>query len=357
MAVYDIDGTLLNACYNGSGISLTNVYDVNGDEVSYDIPVEPQTWSMSNDYKTQIINALDEIQEYQAEHEGSYSICQFNDVHEVFSGNEPNFIDYNKGYKVLSRMLFLGDIVDLAGESRYQNAVSYMTGASASKRIIGIGNHEYGHVGTFDPDSVYKAAMNVPATFIDDSTIIFYHDDKKHNVRYIVLDYYYLSRTHADDGHILDARQLNWFASVLETAGSKDIIVAAHSMINPFYFANTEEQKSSSATIQDQQDIIDLIVAFKNRSTYSVTIDGVTHQHNFSACTGNFIMYTSGHYHALGHNDFGFHMFTCPSLSTAFGTGQYLGFTFYIINPAQKKIRVLSIRKEEQAYLTYDYTY
>jgi len=362
MAIYDASGIELEACYDALGNSLQKAYDASGNVVfesgaSPDIPVDPKTWDMTNAYKTQVLNALDAIKTYQNENVGAYSFCQFNDVHDVFDGNEPNFIDYNKGYKVLSRMLFLGDIADTAGSTEYANAVNYMTGASASKRIIGMGNHEYGFVGDLDPESVYRTAMNVSGTFMDGNELIYYHDDEEHNVRYILLDYFYITRTHYDSGHLLDPKQLNWCAGVLENSGNKDIIIGAHSMLNPFYFLNTEEQKSSSATLQVQQDMIDLINAFKNRGTYSVTVDGVEYAHDFSNCTGNFIMYTSGHYHAMGHNDFGFHMFTCPSLKSAYGTGQYLGFTFYIINPKSKRIRLLSIRKNESSYLTYDFSY
>ena len=362
MAIYDISGTALNAVFDVDGDSLSEAYNMSGVEIfdsgdTPDIPVTPKSWNMSNNYKTQVLNALDAIKTYQNENVGAYSFCQFNDVHDVFDGNEPNFIDYNKGYKVLSRMLFLGDIADTAGVTEYANAVDYMTGASASKRIIGMGNHEYGFVGDLDPESVYRTAMNVSGTFMDGNELIYYHDDELHNVRYILLDYFYITRTHYDNGHLLDPAQLNWCANVLENSGNRDIIICAHSMLNPFYFLNTGEQKSSSATLQVQQDMIDLINAFKNRRAYSVTVDGVEHTHNFSNCTGNFIMYTSGHYHAMGHNDFGFHMFTCPSLKSAYGTGQYKGFTFYIINPKDKKIRVVSIKKDEANYLIYDFTY
>lgn len=361
MAIYSIGGTQLVECYDFWGSDAGSAYDINGIKIfegdSPDIPVTPKSWNMSNDYKTQVLSALDTIRNYQEENESAYSICQFNDAHDVFDGNEPNFIDYNRGYKVLSRMIFLGDIADTAGVDEYSAAVDFMTGASASKRIIGMGNHEYGNVGALDPESVYRAAMNVSATFMTNSALIFYHDDQLHNVRYVVLDYFYISRTHYDNGHILDSAQLDWCADVMADSGNKDIIICAHSMINPFVFPNTQEQKSSSATIQYQQDIIDLITAYKNRGSYSVTINGTVHTHDFSECTGNFIMYTSGHYHALGYNNFGFNMFTCPSLKSAYGTGQYKGFTFYIIDPDKRKIKLLSIKKDEASYLPYDFTY
>lgn len=372
MSIYNIVGTSLVECYNVVGNSVSTAYDVIGTEVydggdePPDIPVEPMSWNMSESYKTQVLNALDEIDTYQKAHPNSYSICQFNDVHEKFSGNEPNFIDYNKGYKTISRMLFLGDMVNNGDASAYNNSVRFMTGASASKRVVVIGNHEYGGVGpliegSLDPDAVYQTAINVDANYMqhESNPTIYYNDDLEHNVRYIALDYYYITRTHYDNDHYLDAQQLEWCANTMESAGSMDVIICAHSMINPFIFMNTGVQASSSATVNDQQDIIDLINAYKNRETYSVTVDGVVHQHDFSNCTGNFIMYTSGHYHALGHYDNdGFHMFTCPAMAAgAYGGGQYYGFTFYVIDPPNRKIKVLSIIQDDSQYLVYDLIY
>lgn len=354
MSVYDVNGNELTQAYDVNGASLASVYDVNGNEIPLngipDIPVTPLTWNMSDDYKGQVLNALDTIKAYKQEHSGAFALAQFNDVHTIFSGNEPNFIDYNKGYKVLSYMLFLGDMVNQSNATQYANSVAYMQGAQASKRIVGMGNHEYYYYNSSygNPEALYKAVINVTPTYMDDDYLIYYYDDTAHNVRYIILNYFYIRQSGADADHYLDSTQLEWLASTLESAGSKDIIIAAHSMLNPFTVLRTEIERSSSATIDDQQDLIDVINAFINRSTYGT--------HNFSGCTGDFIMYTSGHYHILGHSDdFGFNMFTCPARKGT-GSGLEAGFVFYIIDQALKKITVIECASDAQ-YGTYDFTY
>lgn len=358
---YNKDGDKMSVAYNVGGGELTRLFSVDGTpiEIDEDIPVTPMSWSMSGQYKSQVLSALEHIKAYRAGHPGSYAICQFNDVHEVFSGNEPNFIDYNKGYKVLSRMLFLGDMVDRAGADRFQNAVGYISGAQATPRIVGMGNHEYFYKtdATGNPEAIYKPLSTVDRIFFDDDFLIFYSDDTANKVRYIILDYFWITQTGADSGHLVDAAQLNWCAAVMEGAGDMDIIICAHSMMNPFTAVMTGVERSSSATLQNQQMLCDLINAFKNRGTYTVTVNGVAYEHDFSRATGDFVMYTSGHYHVLGHTDRdGFNMFTCPARKgTSAGTQK--GFTFYLIDKLQKSIEVIVCAVDFSEYASFAYSY
>ena len=357
--IYGKDGEELSAVYDINGEVLAKAYDIDGEELDIDIPVTPLTWNMSEDYKARVLDALDEIKAYKAENEGSYALCQFNDVHTVFSGNEPNFIDYNKGYKAIDYMIFLGDMVNNSNATQYTNAMAYMAGASASKKIIGMGNHEYQSYSSAngDPEALYRSVMNIEPTYMSGvNALIYYYDDANLGVRFIVLDYFYITKSHADNAHVLDAAQLNWLASALASAGSKDVIICAHSMLNPFTVVRTLAERSSSATIDDQQDIIDVVNAFIDCDTYSVTVDGTVNTYDYSGCTGEFVMYTSGHYHIMGHTDsFGFNMFTCPARK---GTSANLeqGFTFYLINPSAKSIKVFEPCSDAE-YESHEYTY
>lgn len=361
MAVYNISAQPLESIYNVTGNGLTEAYDVEGNEIfsgDPDIPVTPLTWNMSDNYKGQVLGVLDYIKSYKQTNPNSYALCQFNDVHINFSGNEPNFIDYNKGYKVIDRMLFCGDMVDSSNATQYANAVNYMQGASASKKLVAMGNHEYGSYSASNgnPETLYKAVINVDCTYKDSDILIYYHDDPTFNVRYIALDYFYQTKTLADNGHLLDMAQLEWLAGILENSGDKDIILFAHTMLSPFLCLESQQTKSSSATLQNYQSLIDLIVAYKQRGTFTVTVDNVSHTHNYANVTGDFVMYTTGHYHALGYADFGFNMFTCPTLGTTYG-GSHKGFTFYIINKTTKAIKVMQPSSELSNYLSFDYTY
>lgn len=367
MPVYDIDGNELTSAFDVNANALSSAFTVDGTEIPIevepdipDIPVTPMSWSMSDEYKQQILDVLDYMKTYKRGHSSAYAICQFNDIHLNFSGNEPNFIDYNKGYKVLSAMLFLGDMTNNAYATQYTSSYNYMTGAQASNRLIGMGNHEYMsyNASQGNPETIYGQGINVDVTFMptDNNALIYYYDDTKNNVRYILLDYFYILKSGNDSSHLLDDAQLNWLAGVMQSAGDKDIIIGAHSMLSPFLVLESGRTLSSTATLTNYQNLIDLIVAWKARGTYTVTVDGVSQTYSFANCTGEFVMYTTGHYHALGYGDFGFNMFTCPTMGTPYG-GSHRGFTFYLIDKALKTLKVFQCSPALTTYLSYDYTY
>ena len=362
MALYTASGTPISNAYDINGEPITKAYDINEVEIPLDIDVEPLTWNMSDNYKGQILDVLDHISEYKENHSNTYALCQFNDVHLQFDGNEPNFIDYNDGYKIIDRMLFLGDMTDASNGTQYANAVAYMEGASASRRIVAMGNHEYRSYSSDNgnPETLYKAVINVGCTYYTDKALIYYHDDLVKNVRIIVLNYFYLTRIYTDVGHRLDLDQAKWLAGVMESAGDKDIIIVAHSMINPFYVPFIDNTVSSSATLQNNDVLIDIINAYIDRGTYSIAVDGTSYSFNYSAVTGDFIMYTTGHYHAFGHsNDDGFNMFTCPSLLNAYplNTASKKGFTFYLIDRTLKTIKAFVCSTDLTEYASFDYIY
>ena len=360
--IYSVSGEQLNSAYDKNGNALQSVYGVDGGEYTFGVPtVTPLTWDMPDDYKNQILDTLDEIETYQNEHEGSYSICQFNDVHLGFSGNEPNFIDYNGGYNIISRMLFVGDMVDMytSDPIQYTNAIAYMSGAQASKRIVCIGNHEYGssyNPADGNPEILYNALNDkISAHYMRDDVIIFYSDNNVNNVRYIILNPFYITQKKDEHDHLLDDAQISWCASAMESAGDRDIIIVCHTVMNPFELLATQEEVTSSP-LQGQDKLVNLITAYKNRWTYSISVNNVTHNYDFSRCTGDFIMYTSGHYHIAGYfNKNGFNMITCPAriVRTA---GLIRGITFYIIDPTLKKIKMIICSLDDDRS-TYEFTY
>lgn len=365
MSVYDKNGDSLSAVYGKNGTTLSQAYDKSGNEliVDPDIPVTPMTWNITDANKTRILSTLETIKTYQNAHSGAYSICQFNDVHTNFDGNEPNFVDYNKGYKVISRMLFLGDMVDRASVSYMENAVAYIQGAQASKVLVGMGNHEYWMQSeTIEPEPYYRPLTTIQCTWMDDDNCIFYNDDDVNNVRYIVLDYFNVYKSPSDSKHYISPAQQNWLAGAMASAGGKDIIIAAHSMFNPFISQFTNAELNSSAdTTEIKGAVVPVITAFKNRSSISITVDGVSHTHDFSSCTGNFIMYTSGHYHTFGlqTND-GFNMFTCVARSGSGwnGQGDQAGFTFFVIDKTARKIKVFICFTNTSSYdAEYEFSY
>lgn len=359
MSLYDVDGNIITQAYNKDNQGISVAYDINGNEYELEPVVEPLSWNMSDNYKGQILDVLDDIKTYKQLHPTAYAINQYNDVHLQTSGNEPNFVDYNKGYKVIDYMIFAGDMVNSCVASQFDTAVAYMLGASVSKKLPVIGNHEYGSYNSSitSPEIRYKSIINVPCVFKQDDLLIYYHDDLINNVRYIILNYNHTMKTVSDNGHRLDDAQFEWLASVLESAGSKDIILSAHAMLNPFIILEMDMERSWDATIPNQQDLVNCINAFQDRGTYTVTVDGVDYEHDFSNCTGNFVMYTCGHYHALGHGDFGFNMFTCPTLNSNTSLQSHKGITFYLIDKTLKTIKVTQCSSQLDESISFNYTY
>lgn len=360
MAIYSSDGSTVYVAYDSGGGPVYRVYSASGEEIA--VSVEPLDWDMSETYKSQVLNVLDYISNYKQGNPSAYALCQFNDGHQIFGGNEPNFIDYNNGFEVLDRMLFVGDMTDSANASQYAKAVAFMEGASASKRLVAMGNHEYGSYSASagDPEALYRAVINVGCTYKTDSALIYYHDDEDAGIRFIALDYFFITKIYTDGGHLLDLDQAAWLAGVLETAGDKDIIIFAHSMLNPFYIPFIDDTRSSTATLQNADYLISIINAYKNRQTYSIEVDGNTYSYDYSEATGDFIMYTSGHYHAFGYsNDDGFNMFTCPSLKNGYplGTNSKRGFTFFLIDRELKTIKAFVCSVDLDEYAMFSYTY
>lgn len=358
MGVYSISGAETSNAYSLSGSSLSSAYSLSGSEIPLipDIEVTPLTWDMTNGYKNQVLAALKDINDYKLTHPKSYAFAQFNDTHEVFSGNEPNFIDYNKGYKILSRMIFIGDMVNNATTTTTPEAIAFMNGASASQKLVGMGNHEFYRIGATTPETEYKDAINATVSYMPSEvdTLAYYNDDESNNIRYIMLDYYYVTRSGADDKHLLDNAQLAWCASVMASAGTKDIIIIGHAALTPFINLLTSGEVTTEYGLQNQQNLKDLINAFQNKSTYSVTVDGLTNTYDFSECTGDFILYTSGHWHRLGHDSRdGFNSFVVPTLLS----NATNGFAFFIIDTINKTIKMMRCSKTLNSYETYDYTY
>ena len=365
MAVYNKSGAEISAVNKINGDYLSNVYDIDGNLIGMNInPVTPLSWNMSDEYKDQVLSTLDYIGEYEQNHPSAYAFCQFNDVHRQWGGNEPNFIDYNGGYNVLSYMAFLGDLVDQGKSAQYTSSVNFMAGAQMTPRLVVMGNHEYYNYNPTvegNPEAIYKTQLNAtPCVFKTNDALIYYHDDETHGVRYIALDYFYITQDFHDTGHLLDLDQLNWLATTMENAGSRDIIIMAHSMLNPFYRLLAGTKTSSSARLQNQDKLEDLIDAFKSRGTYTVTIDDTTYSHDFSLCNGSFVMYTSGHYHIAGYTselgDTGWNMFTCMAKKGT-SSGTQKGFTFYLVDKTEKTIETILCAEDFTEPISYSFEY
>jgi len=291
--------------------------------------------------------------EYVANNQQSYAICQFCDVHQDFQ-NDPNFIEYHKGDLKLSRMLFLGDMVNAFYTSTMENAVNFIKTAVATRRIVCIGNHEYQYYsGSGDgPDKYFRQLIDSnDVAWNYANSVVYYSDDSENNVRYIVLDCHY--DTQDINVYRLPLEEIAWIAEVLQASEEKDIVFCNHCPIYPYIplSAGTEiDDEDVVANINEY--FVPLVNAYQNRTAYSLEIDGVTYSYDFANCSGSVICYTCGHYHTPGYSNIrGFNMFTGPSKRND------TGISFFVVDREKQKILWYICPESTEGYTLNEYDY
>lgn len=366
MSVYSKSGSSLSTVYGKSGTALSQAYDINGRELMGG-GGEHRDWSkMPQTFVSSMNGALAHIDDYLSNHSGAYAFPAITDVHTYFDYQEPNYIAYNYP-DLFSVFLFLGDMTNGYIESQFENAVDYMRGADGQKMLTSVGNHDFGTTDTSnnwvegDPlPRVWWKPLNVSGCVYveDDDTLTYYWDDAEHNVRYIMMDSSSTVLKTAGPYYFRN-KNLNWLASVLESSGGKDIIVLNHELGSQFYLVTDTEKTDIKTTtgINDIGSFNNIVNAFINRGTISVTVDGVANAHDFSSTTGNFIGFITGHYHNAGYRDWdGFNKWTCCAQTRA-NYKDTKGVCFFIIDPSVKKVELVIARHLSSDVETYEYSY
>ena len=360
MSIYDVNGNTLITPFNTGGNVLQHAYDVQGNDV-LDSGGEHRDWgAMTDDFKTALNGSMNYIQNYASNHLGSFAFPVFTDVHTYFSWNEPNYVAYNKP-NLFPVFLMLGDMTNTYDSTQLDNAVDYMEGATGQNLLVSIGNHEWGNYDTESTDTYpsewYKPLLPASCVFFADDGLTYYYDDTANNVRYIMLDSNSTVKKQSGVQKFnMDA--LNWLASILQSAGSKDIIVMNHAIGQSFYLVTDTEKTDlkSDTTITNTITFNNIMNAFKNRTNISVTVDGIVNSYNFSNVTGNLIGYITGHYHNAGHIDTaGFNKWTCPALIKNNLTDR--GMSFFIIDKSLQKVMFIVARIQSTTYELYEYSY
>lgn len=359
MSVYNKNGQEVSTVYGVSGSSLSSAYNVNGTEVFS--TSGHRDWSgMSSTFVSSLGSAVSYIQTYLTNHQNAFAFPVFTDVHTYFGWNEPNYIAYNYS-SLFPVFLFLGDMINTYGSTELNNAVYYMEGADGQNMLVSMGNHEWGSYDTEGsdpyPKTWYDDLLPASCVMFSDDGLTYYYDDAVNNVRYIMLDSN--STVKKQSGvQRFDMDALNWLASVLENSGTKDIIVLNHAIGQSFYLVTDTQQTElkSDTTITNSTTFNNVLNAFKNKTTVSVTVDGVSNSHDFSSTTGNLIGYITGHYHNAGHIDTaGFNKWTCPALIRNNLTDK--GMSFFIVDKTSQKVIFIVCRIQNSAYESYEYSY
>ena len=356
MAVYNVNGVQLSQVYNVNGDLLSYAYDVNGNEILHgSAPIQPMDWSnIPTQYKTNIASAMSYANTYLNSHSNAFMFPVLTDVHDHFY-NEPNYLLYNYPNK-FDKFLFLGDIANAYSSTQLTNATDYMEQAESVNVLSLVGNHELGGWAEGDPvpKTWYRTLLPSSAVVMAGDTLTYYFDDSVNNIRWICMDS--CTPIYKSAGtQLFTMAELEFCASAMESAGNKDIIILNHTMGGGFYLVTDTEQTTwkSDTTITNMTTFNSLVNAFINRSTISITVDGVSHSHDFSNMTSDFVGYFTGHYHEAGfYNGVGFNKFTCPS--SYFNNS---GMSIFIVDPDAKKIIWLIAYKSLTSIGTYEYTY
>lgn len=351
--IYDINGNSITNAFGVNGNVLNSVFDINGNEI---VLSEEQLSE-----RPLLDSAMLYCDNYVKANSQAYAFPLITDVHLNFGEEEPKYIE-QKYPNTWSRLLFLGDMTNNYVETDLDKAVSFMNGASNLNKLVAVGNHELGNWAGGDtlPQEWYKQCLDeTSALWNGGDGLIYYSDDEENNVRYIVLD----SCTpiyKASGVQLFTKDELEWCASVIETAGDKDIIICNHTMGSSFYLVTDTAKENSIAdtTITNNGTLWAIINAFISKGTYSVTDDnGTAHSHDFSQCTGEFVGYFTGHAHQIGFtNEIGFNKFTCPMLRKTY-SGYPQAMSFFIIDKALQKIIWLVCDYSKETYDKYEYTY
>lgn len=364
MAIYDAVGNELDAFYNVSGTQIYKAYDVQGDllvDAGGGSEEEHADWSgMSVQFRDVVSACADECVGYMSEHNGAFAFPVFTDVHLYTDGNEPNYVAFNYP-DTFAMFVFLGDITNLYNSAQLDSAVTYMDYATDQKKIAAIGNHEWGDYDTTGsnayPREWYKPLLPDDCVFFQDDGLTYYCDSVSTNVRVIVMDSNSTVKKQSGTQKFnMDA--LNWLAGVLENSGTKDIIVLNHAMGSGFYLVTDTEHTDwkSDTTIANMTTFNNIITAFMDKTSLSITVDGVSYTHDFSGTSGRFVGYITGHYHNAGYtNNWSYNKITCTAVTRNKPTDH--GMTFFVIDPAERLIKMLIARYPATSPEEYEYTF
>ena len=314
--------------------------------------------------------SLDYIQEYVDSHPNSFAFPVITDVHTSFEWNEPNYLAWSKP-DLFPVFLFLGDMTTGYTESQFEGAVDYMRGATGQKLLVSIGNHDFGVVNGLDncwvegdplPKEWWIPLLESDCVFCEgDNTLTYYWDDVENKVRYIMMDSN-STMLRPNGVQLFTMSNLNWLASVLESSGDKDIIVLNHAIGGNLYLVTDTEKTAlkDSTGITNIEIFNSILLAYKDKTSISLEVDGVSQEHDFSEASGDLIGYITGHYHNAGHDDSaGFNKWTCNALTRKGGASRqsYKGLSFFIIDKDLHKVIFLVVRYQNPEYEVYEYSY
>lgn len=237
----------------------------------------------------------------------------------------------------------LGDTVqDVYGETTIQNL--YGTIKQVKNYVGVVGNHECKHgADRFVELTLQKTygTTNLRREMNPDKSDCYLVEDGLHNVKWLVLEDYYINSDGTNYTHGFGEKTLDWIIDVLSRNDGMDVIILMHWPCYRTARYRSHENESANADRWDGDTFLlwDFFVARKNKSsgTYK-DVNGTAHAYDFSQCKTDLLCTLHGHTHSEWMStDYGL---TAYAANRYYPGGNGGKCVFGLVDRADKKLRI-----------------
>lgn len=332
MSIYDTNGLLLSDVYDMQSEALQSAYDVFGTEIystgdydHYDTEYQHTILNARNDWLSEVRSGDDVIP--QIIHTDQHGRLTANNALFPYLGLAINWDE-------VSACIGLGDVTGY-NVAAFQAMLTCLDDIPASKQINIWGNHDtWGGSREINGHYVPTAEeyRDVLSYYFDNSAYngnIRYNDygiesmiDSKNHIKYIVIGgWEYDSNLGGYSHYVIGTDSMDYIIQMLHNTDGNDIVILSHlqlfaqnkghdTWVVPYEDACggaglTKDGTGVPGTVVDSHDcIIDqLLIDRKNKSAGTVRDSyGISHNYDFSDCTGDLICCFAGHEHCNWYN-------------------------------------------------------
>lgn len=274
-----------------------------------DTPTEPEEPTL--DWHQMV---LDNYNEFLSEIEGNANripVIIHTDQHGAITADSDiyKYLDEIVDWNSISRIINLGDTVTYTFDADQLEAYTEATKCLPSEKRIELpGNHDRSFLSNEEAAAVRSNYFSNPGASSSADGRIVISRDSQYGVRYLAVDFlespwdYYDGALHSEDAEFIIAE--------LESDDPSDIVLLSH----PYIFRDALQRRDGSTftgldyflggpekDTDVKQSFIDMLAARKNGgSGVLLDSDGVSHDYDFSSCSGDVLMTFHGHHHTEG---------------------------------------------------------
>lgn len=319
MPIYDSKGISASYCYDKTGASLTDVYDISGN-------IHHPQYAPSTPYEQALFNAM---QDWQSKRTASIVPLIVHSDQHTYLRNNPIFSKLSDMGAVngISACLNLGDVTDY-NVSNFQAMAQALSYIPKNKQINLWGNHET-WIRQIDMTPPYRtvtaeelAEIN---TYFDNSEYGIQHTyndygiqyliDNTNKIKYVVLSgWEYDTQLGSYNYYVIGSQSMDSLISMLSTVDNYDIVIISH--IQPYcglYSSSlwthppVEPENPQGGGGSMSYNVVctatnvhmdDLLNARKNKTSGTIADSyGNIHTFDFSSCTSDLLCCLAGHEH------------------------------------------------------------